>query len=137
MPRHSHFHSFFQRRILQIPQNCSLYKNAWPEALGQAAAEAAAVALQGEPGVRLQADRHSHTHTHPRTLVHTHTHSNMLSLTLGWIFKLIAGWFSCKTGPGLGACGWSFQLLCSHLGTTLCAVSRNKNCIFLFLLLSH
>ena len=53
----------------------------------------------------------------PRTLIHVHTHLHMLSFTLGWIFELIALWFSCKTGPGLGASGRSFQWLCSHLGS--------------------
>ena len=38
----------------------------------------------------------------------------MLSLTLNWIFKWIALWFTYKTGLGLGASGQSFQLLYSH-----------------------
>ena len=52
----------------------------------------------------------------PHTLVCVYTHSHLLSLTLSWIFELIALWVSCKIGPDLGTSEQSFQLLCSHLG---------------------
>ena len=60
----------------------------------------------------LQGGRPTHTRVpqaHPRT------HSHMLSLTLNWIFKLIALWFSYKTNSGPGASGQNFQVLCCHL----------------------
>ena len=39
----------------------------------------------------------------------------MHSLTLCWVFELIALWFSCKTGLGLGASRQNFHLLCCYL----------------------
>lgn len=42
-------------------------------------------------------------------------HNMLNQLYFNWIFKPNALQLSLKSGPVLGARGWSFQLLCSHL----------------------
>ena len=111
-PRCGHSGSFFPRRLFYIPQNVSHPKSLQLEVPDWATALAAA--LPGEPRLPAPvcpADRQALAHSH----THWGTHSPTLSVTLSWIFEGIALQFSCKTGLGLGARGWSFQLLHTHV----------------------
>ena len=86
--------------------------------LGWAAVAAAALLTQSRlptPKCPVGGQAIAHSCTHPAHSS-TCTLKYALLLTFSWIFELIALWFSCKTNLGLGASGWSFQLLCTHLG---------------------